>query len=104
MKRVLNGINDLILHSNYTTNSLFKFLKFYLQGVTTLVKCDLSGSENSCEYFVKDFKTGDLCLKLKQKGQAWSSLIDSITPKLECPIKPVSIHDEIHHLGEIAEY
>ncbi|XP_045460802.1 uncharacterized protein LOC123671150 [Harmonia axyridis] len=80
----VHGKNNRTMEMHFTVK---KEIKTFF-GVTTLVKCDLSGSQNSCEYFVKDFKTGDLCLKLNQKGQAWSSLIDAFDPKLECPIKP----------------
>ncbi|KAK9874827.1 hypothetical protein WA026_005636 [Henosepilachna vigintioctopunctata] len=59
-----------------------------LDASLTLVKCDLAGTPDSCEIYVKDFKVKNLCEKVGMKNQLWSTAIDSIKPPFHCPIEP----------------
>lgn len=49
-------------------------------------RCDLDGI--NCEYF-QSWKLKDICFKLKEKNQIWSSWYSAFEPPMVCPINKV---------------
>lgn len=47
-------------------------------------RCNSEGI--NCEYF-QTWTLTDICPKFKQKNQMWSSIVQSLHPTFECPIK-----------------
>ncbi|XP_044755372.1 uncharacterized protein LOC123314270 [Coccinella septempunctata] len=63
-----------------------------IEGTINLWKCDLTGSQSSCEYYVKDLKVKKICEKIPMKDQLWSPFTQNISPQLDCPMKPDTYH------------
>lgn len=55
-----------------------------------LWKCDNTGSLDSCEYFLKEYRNDNICTYIVKKRQFWSVFLEHFTPNLVCPLKPVS--------------
>ncbi|XP_045473010.1 uncharacterized protein LOC123679661 [Harmonia axyridis] len=82
------------LGSNYNNRSLELTMEIKetiggkIDGTIDLWKCDLTGSQNTCEYYVKDLKVRKVCEKIPMKDQLWSPFTQNIKPDLDCPMKP----------------
>ncbi|KAK9874826.1 hypothetical protein WA026_005635 [Henosepilachna vigintioctopunctata] len=79
--------------SNYThiiemTFSLKKTIESNVEGKFNLWKCNLSGTPDSCEYYIKDLRMKQICKKMMMKNQIWTNFVEGFEPALQCPIKP----------------
>ncbi|KAL1138878.1 hypothetical protein AAG570_008940 [Ranatra chinensis] len=50
-----------------------------------LHKCPSFAEVDNCEFFMRNYFKVNACKELTQKGRTWSSIIQQIKPKLECP-------------------
>ncbi|XP_044759037.1 uncharacterized protein LOC123316845 [Coccinella septempunctata] len=77
--------------NNRTSEKKFeikKEIKGNIEIIANMIKCDVSGAPDTCEYVVKDFKVTRVCERMNEKGQVWTPFIEGFSPPVACPIKP----------------
>ncbi|XP_052126445.1 uncharacterized protein LOC113206780 [Frankliniella occidentalis] len=78
----MRGRTSVVFNVNMTVS---RSVDRWVKGYSIIEKCDQTVSADTCTTF-RVFESGDLCGMFMNRAMPWAKIVDSVTPKMGCPI------------------